>query len=54
LRENGDGDLDRNLSNDFSMMKRPPLDIAISPYIADFIRKVQYILSHIGIYEYSR
>jgi len=44
LRENGDRDLDRDLSNDFNMMKRPPLDIGISSYIADFIRKVQKIL----------
>jgi hypothetical protein len=44
LREDGDWDLDRDLSNDFSMMKRPPLDVGISSYIADFIRNVQDIL----------
>jgi hypothetical protein len=43
LRENGDGDLDRDLFNDFNMMKCPPLDIGISSYIADFIRDVQCI-----------
>jgi len=25
-------------------MKRPPLDVGISSYIADFIRNVQYVL----------
>jgi hypothetical protein len=44
LRENGDWDLDKDLSDDFSMMKRPPLDVGISSYIADFIRNVQYVL----------
>jgi hypothetical protein len=44
LRENGDWDLDTNLSNDFSMMEHPPLNIGISSYIADIIENVQYIL----------
>ena len=44
LRENGDWDLDRNLFNNFSMMKRPPLNVGISSYITDFIRNVQEIL----------
>jgi hypothetical protein len=54
LRENGDWDLDKDLSDGFSMMKRPALNIGISSYITDFIRKVQNILQHIEINGYSR